>query len=155
PPFAGDGLTPRRDNIILMSAFPIDDVYRVFSGNNLELRKKLQILQDWFITGSVWEKDKIPADAARDPFTVAFAQTLTLVQKAVEDEAELSTLSREGTRQLLFASGLLPRQVHTPEWIAEGLASYFETSPGALYRGIGLPSWSNLVSLKYFRIAKK
>lgn len=153
PAFSGDGLTPRRDNIILMSSRPVDDIYRVFSGNNQELCKKLQLPQDWFVKGTIWEQGSIID--GRDIFNVAFTQTLTLVQKAIEEEAELATLTREGARQLLFASDILPRHVHTPDWIAEGMASYFETSPGALYRGIGLPSWSNLVSLKYFRIAKK
>jgi hypothetical protein len=155
PPFIGDGMTPRRDNVILLSARPLDDVYHVFSGNNQEFSKKMQILPDWLIKGSLWEGEKAKSLVGRDPLSVAFVQTLTIVQKAIEEDAEISTLTREGTRQLLFASGILPRQVHTPEWVSQGLASYFETPTGAPYRGVGLPSWSNLVALTYFKINKK
>ncbi len=154
-PFSGDGVTPRRDNFILMSWRPVDDIYRAFDARNQDLWKKLQIKKDWFVSGIIWEKDRIPATSAPDAFNLAFVQTLVLTQKAVEEESELATLSHEGTRQLLFASGLLPRQVHTPEWIAQGLASYFETPKGALHRGVGLPSWSNLVAFKYLRVMKK
>jgi hypothetical protein len=72
-----------------------------------------------------------------------------VVEKALEDEAERATLSHEAIRQLLAASGLLPRQVAAPEWIQEGLASYFERPFGAVYGFGGLPSWSNLVAFKY------
>jgi hypothetical protein len=155
PVFTGDGVTPRRDNVILVSARPVDDAYRIFSSSNQELWKKHQIPQDEFLTGKVWKDGRVSGADLRDPFEIAFVQTLTIVQKAVEEECELATLSRQGTRQLLFASGLLPRHVHTPEWIAEGLASYFETPVGAPYRSVGLPSWSNLVAFKYLRITKK
>jgi len=154
PPFSGDGMTEGRDNILLMSSRPMDEVYRVFSGNNQELSKKVQFAPDLFVNGKIWEQ-RLPENSPRDLFHIAFTQTMMIMQKALEDEAELSTLTREGTRQLLFASDLLPRHVHTPEWIAEGLASFFETTPGAPYRSIGLPSWSNVVALKYYRINKK
>ncbi len=155
PTFSGDGVTPRRDNFILMSWRPVDDAFNALNSGNQSFWKSMQIPKDWFITGKIWDKGEIPASSVAAPQQLAFVQTLTLVQKALEDEAELATLSREGTRQLLFASGILPRHVHTPEWIVQGLASYFETPMGAPYRSVGLPSWSNLVALKSLRVAKK
>ncbi|MCI0680884.1 MAG: DUF1570 domain-containing protein [Gemmataceae bacterium] len=68
----------------------------------------------------------------------------------MEDEGERAAISHEATRQLLCATGVLPRLVNVPEWVQSGMASYFDTPHGALYPGVGLPSWSNLVSFKYF-----
>lgn len=152
-PFIGDGLTPRRDNFILMAWRPIDDTYRFLDINNQELIKKLQLPRESFINGAVWNKDA--PIVGKDLFQISFAQTLLLVQKSLEEEHETATLSREGVRQLLVSSGILPRNVHTPEWISQGLASYFETPMGAPYRGIGLPNWANLTTFNQLRAAKR
>jgi hypothetical protein len=37
-----------------------------------------------------------------------------------------------------------------PEWLQAGMASYFDTPHGSLYPGLGLPSWSHLVSFKHY-----
>lgn len=152
-PFIGDGLTPRRDNFILMSWRPIDELYRTLDAGNQELCKKLHLPKDSFITGTVWDGNA--PTAGRDLFQLAFTQTLILVQKAMEEDHEMATLSREGARQLLYSTGILSRQVHTPEWIAQGLASFFETPAGAPFRGVGTPSWSNLVTFNHLRSTKK
>jgi hypothetical protein len=83
--------------------------------------------------------------------SIAYMQTLVLVEKALAVEAERATISHEATRQLLFATGMLPRNVEVPEWIQYGLSSFFETPPGAFYPGVGLPSWTNLIDFKYHR----
>jgi hypothetical protein len=78
-------------------------------------------------------------------------QTLALLLRALERDSELSSTTHEGTRQLLTASGLLPRGLNAPEWVQSGLATFFEVprgspwptccSPSSLY----LPSIENLV----------
>jgi hypothetical protein len=154
-PFAGEGVTPRPDNFILNSWRPIDDSYRVFDQTNQDMLKKLQLPKDWLITGKVWDKDQIPSTIAIDPFQVAFAQTVALVQRSMEDDAEIATLTREGARQLLFASGMIPRHVHVPEWIVSGLSGFFATSGVMPYPTVGLPHASNLVALNYYRATKQ
>src|SRR5262249_12781363 len=45
---------------------------------------------------------------------------LALLTKVMEHEWEQTTASHEASRQLLYASGLLPRNVNVPEWINFG-----------------------------------
>src|SRR5207244_97163 len=85
----------------------------------------------------------------------SYLQTLVLVEKAAQTEAERATISHAATRQLLFATGLLPRHVDVPEWIQYGLSSFFETPAGAFYPGVGLPSWTNLLKFKYYNAKKR
>jgi hypothetical protein len=156
PPFAGDAFTPRRDNFIVASSEHLNEIYRHFKRKNMEQRNELikmgynATLFD-FISGNVWDK----GNEAFDQFRRAYVQTLTITEKLFDDQLIRSTYSREGTRQLLFESGLLPRHVHTPEWIAQGLAGYFETPMGAPYVSVGLPSWNQVVNLKYLRVQSK
>src|SRR6185437_3746673 len=71
---------------------------------------------------------------------IAEAQMLSLMLKALEQEAELATVSHEVSRQLLFASGLLPRNVAVPEWALFGVGSFFETPLQSPWPTIGAPS---------------
>ncbi|MGH7172033.1 MAG: DUF1570 domain-containing protein, partial [Gemmataceae bacterium] len=71
---------------------------------------------------------------------LAEGQMLALMLKVLEQEAELATVSHDASRQLLFASGLLPRNVAVPEWILFGMGSFFETPLEAPWPTIGGPS---------------
>src|SRR5262249_47457332 len=92
-------------------------------------------------------------------------QTLALLEKALEDEAELAAVSHEGTRQLAVASGLFSRNVILPEWVSFGFASVFETPKGplpgpdgparvAFWPGYGAPSWAYLWQFKQWANTK-
>jgi hypothetical protein len=65
---------------------------------------------------------------------------LALMLRALEKEAELATISHDASRQLLFASGLLPRNVAVPEWILFGMGSFFETPLQSPWPSMGAPS---------------
>src|SRR5262249_33020260 len=70
-------------------------------------------------------------------------------------DGELAAVTHEGTRQLVAATGLLPRNVATPHWLQFGLGSFFETPKGAFWPGTGAPSWTYLVKWKYWDDHKK
>jgi hypothetical protein len=53
------------------------------------------------------------------------------------ENLDLKVVSHETTHQMSGNTGLLPRDVRIPSWAHEGLASYFETSDGANWGGIG------------------
>lgn len=146
-PIIEDAFVPRRDNILVMSAEHLDDTYTSLKRNNLNYYQSLRIGRDELLTGAVWNR----GDAKQNDLNVALLQTLTLVQKATEEEAERATISHGVTRQLLFAADFLPRNVDTPEWIQYGLASFFETPKGAFFPGVGMPSWTNLLDFKHHR----
>ena len=94
---------------------------------------------DWIWSQPGWNrydiltgKDKMgypPGDVA--PGDRPYAGTLALLTKALEDESARASVSQDATRQLLFASGLLPRNVTVPEWVQFGVGSFFETPPHA------------------------
>jgi hypothetical protein len=75
------------------------------------------------------------------------------------DEAERAAVSHEGTRQLLVATGIVPRTVELPQWVEFGTAAAFETPKGpfpgapleasvALVPGVMSPSWEYLRPFK-------
>lgn len=146
-PLVADGFLPRRDNVVIMCAEHLDETYGLLKKNNEGFCKSLRLGRDDLLSGSVWN---LP-DAKQNDLNVAMLQTLTLVERATEAQAERNTISHEASRQLLFATGLLPRNVAVPEWIQYGLASFFETPPGAFYPGLGITSWSNLVDFKFHK----
>src|ERR1043166_4040988 len=157
PDRAGDGFTPQHANVLFLSAKRQDVLYS-------QMARKLEpLLADarTFLTknnvptadllsGKIWDDKKVGMYGA----VIQWAQTLEIVQKAFEEDAERQTITYEGTRQLLVASGMFPRHVAVPEWVLSGLASYFETPEQAPYGGVGLASWSNLISFKYFQKEK-
>lgn len=146
-PMATDGFTPRRDNLIVLSAKRLDEDFAVFEKNNQTLATNAKLSREELITGAIWDR---PEGKQNVPY-VAAVQTLTLMQKALEEESERASISHEATRQLLCATDMVPRFVNVPEWVQSGMAGYFDTPYGALYGGVGLPSWNNLISFKHYR----
>jgi len=80
------------------------------------------------------------------------AQEFALILKHMDMEGERATISHDATRQLLYTTGLLPRNVETPEWLLFGMASFFETPLGAAWGSFGQP---NSIHLPAFRDLKK
>jgi hypothetical protein len=63
-----------------------------------------------------------------------------LILKAMETEWEKTNSSHEASRQLMFATGLLPAKVQVPEWIQFGMGSLFEIPLQAPWGGAGAPN---------------
>jgi hypothetical protein len=150
-PMAADGFTPRRDNLVILSPRRLDDTFALFEKNTQSYFSNKDFRRDDLVSGIIWDRPNAKMFDGR----VVVMQTLAIVHRALEDESERATITHEGTRQLLAASGLLPRTVDVPEWIQFGMASYFETPYGAVYPGFGLPSWTHLVNFKHFNRNKK
>ncbi len=112
-PLVSDGFVARRDNLLVFAPTRTDQQYGVLKEF---LRAKLQDVPD---TSVFFKGQGAPA-----------MQTVMLMRKALENESDITTASREGSRQLLAASGLLPRNVVLPEWVQFGTASFFETPRG-------------------------
>ncbi|MFO0808116.1 MAG: DUF1570 domain-containing protein [Gemmataceae bacterium] len=147
-PLVSDGFYAARDHVAVFSTQRIDAPYQMF------LRSTQPIWQTGFnkqglLDGT--EKRKVgvlPGDWAR-------YQTLALLEKGLEVEGERAAISHEGSRQLMVASGLMPRTVIPPQWTAFGTAAVFETPKGpfplaqleasvAWFSGYGTPSWAYL-----------
>jgi hypothetical protein len=145
-PRVADGFTARRDNVVLLAPKRLDEAYKTLARNNKTYQENLKVSRDDLLSDAVYKK---VTGAHRSQIPVL--QLLALVQRAMEDESERATLTHEGVRQLLAATGLLPRNVAAGEWVRFGIASFFETPHMALYPGTGLPSWTNLVAFKQLR----
>jgi hypothetical protein len=156
PSPVADGFTPRSDNVIFLSDERQDPAYtRLIANVKPAIEQMLQdvrnhgVTEEMLLSGKIWEDRQKAYQLSTTK--IGEAQTLLIVRKALQEDAERATITHEGTRQLLVASGMFPRHVDVPEWVLAGLASYFETPVQAVYPGVGLPSWTHLVSFKHLQ----
>jgi hypothetical protein len=155
-PLVSAGFTARRDNVAVFSTKPLDGIYGQLAKVNQEVlgaadRKKL-------LKGT----DRLPSS-----FELANKQVLALVQAGLDLEAERTSTTHEGVRQLLAVTALptadaetapvplLARGLLGPEWLKFGLASFFETAQGAYWTGGAVPSWNYLLEFKFADEDKK
>jgi Protein of unknown function (DUF1570) len=123
PPVVGDGIFARRENVSVFCAKPLDARYDMLDKFTSAIMSKGRFVRQELVTGK--------ANAGYEKGTrideLAYAGTLALAMKELESEAERAGASHDASRQLLFASGLLPRNVTVPEWVQFGMGSFFET----------------------------
>jgi hypothetical protein len=124
PPIVGDGIFARREDLSIFCAKPLDERYDMLATFTDTKMKQYNFNPQELLKGKENLKGTSRPDAVRE---AAYAGTLALAMKELEDEAERAGASHEATRQLLFASGLLPRNVTVPEWVQFGMGSFFET----------------------------
>jgi hypothetical protein len=142
-----EGFTARRDNVVVLAPRRLDPAFTKLEATNQQLWLSKQVSKQDLLSDAIFKAVQRRRTKVQ-PAEVFTLQMLYLVQKAMADEAERATISQEGTRQLLAATGLLPRDVACGEWIRYGLASFFETSRDALYPTAGLADWDNLITFK-------
>jgi hypothetical protein len=164
PPCVSDGFFAKRDNVAVFSTHRLDEAYQVFSK---------------YVQSEVWSKglsrDQLLAgrDAPRDlkrgkdwKQDYEKYQTLALVDKALENEAEIASVTHEGTLQLAVATGLYPSSVAVPEWVSFGFASLFDTPKGpyqgaigifktAFWPGFGATNWAYMRPFKFWANSKE
>jgi hypothetical protein len=61
----------------------------------------------------------------KKPDEVARMQTTALVERLAEDAAIVCSVSREGSRQLLYATHQFPKYVDLPEWLTNGVGNFY------------------------------
>jgi hypothetical protein len=151
-PLVTDGFYANRDNVCVFSSQRVDSSYTVFSRQAQAIYSQGHERQG-LLDGSAPRRTVPQPDFAR-------YQTMALLDKLLEEEAERASVSHEGSRQLFVASGLIPRNVIPPTWAQFGAATFFETPKGpfigappaastAFWPGWGAPSWA------YTRIFRK
>ncbi|MFN4261155.1 MAG: DUF1570 domain-containing protein [Gemmataceae bacterium] len=142
-PLQSDGFFARRDNVVVVSLTRLDEPFEALvQYNNQELWKQgwnMQLLLAG--KGDGFPAMMVPALVPDFLSRLHRAQMLALMQRALQDEGERATVTREAVGQLVAASGLLPRNVMAPAWIQHGMANVFETPKGALWTGVGHTSW--------------
>ncbi len=83
------------------------------------------------------------------------AQSLALLIRALNEDGEVAAVAHSGTRQLLVASGLLPRHVRLPQWVQAGMGSFFQTPYASPWRSYGAPHWSHFFTFQELRKQQK
>jgi hypothetical protein len=158
-PLVADSFFAQRDNLCVFSRERLDGPFTAF------IKQTQPIYQSGMDRGGLLDgttKRKL----TMDPREFARYQTLALLEKSLEEEAERAAVSHDGTRQLLVATGIMPRSVVVPQWAMFGMAAFFETPKGpfpfapldasvAFYPGIGAPSWAYLRPFKKMDNEKK
>lgn len=151
-PMESDGYHVKRDNIAVFSSRRLDEVYEGL----LNITKGFATTWDAtsLLNGGGFNRGPNQIETGR-------AQTLTLLQRLLEEEAEVNSVTHEGIRQLLAAvavegssTPLLPRAVESPWWVQFGMASFFETPKGAFWQGMTGPNWTYLRKYQEMENAK-
>jgi len=157
-----DGYYSVEHDLLLLSPERLDDVGQTFARQAQQIYQA-GIKRDSFLRGEGPHLHINELNGGKKPEEVARMQTLALVDRLVEDAATMTTVSREGSRQLLYHTGRFPRYVELPEWLSHGGSSFF-TRPkdpafiqnadgkwsiaAAMWTGYGGP---NYVLQRYFK----
>jgi hypothetical protein len=159
PQRIADSFYVPRDNLIVFSAQRLDAAY-----NALDKRSKELAQAGWNFSALVQGRGGMPAtwfqvfqaNPAAGNQEYAANQTIALLHRVMAEEAEYAAATHQGTRQLLTASGLLPRGVVLPQWLQSGLPSVFETAKTDPYSQTGAywPTYGevNWVYMTYFKL---
>lgn len=147
-PMNSDAFYSPQHDLLVLSPERLDDNGKTF----------VNLVQASYKEG--WDRERmatgkgltVPAGKTADD--VKRISTLAVVDKVLEEEADHAAVSREGSRQLYVASGLLPRNVHLPEWLESGAAAFFQkpkgpvfTRPGGGQPGQEAGKWTMTVGL--------
>jgi hypothetical protein len=138
-PVLADSFCARREGLSVFSSKRTDESYQTLER----------------VAGPSWSQGFSRNEIIRDPkssrgtpkgmaVTKSFApRTYAVLLKALEEEWEATGITHEASRQLLYASGLLPRKVHVPEWVQFGMGSLFERPLQSPWGGAGAanPYW--------------
>ena len=159
-PIVSDSFYSPTHNIVVLSPERMDDGGRAFS----------RYVQGLYQVG--WSREDLiegkapPLGGALNITVVDIAKmmTLALVDRTLEEEADLAAASREGTRQLYSVTGLLAPHVQLPNWVEYGAVNLFTKpkgpvvnpgptgSPGSITVGL-IPGYGspNYVLIRHYR----
>jgi hypothetical protein len=147
-----DGFYSARDRLLVLTTRRTDNDYDLVSRTGEPLFKKGMDQKD-MLRGIY--PTPMPGQPPIQPEQVIQAMEFALILKHMDQDGERATLSHDGTRQLLYAVGFLPRNVMVPEWVQYGLASFFETPLGSPWGSFGQPSYVHVPAMKDLKRAGK
>ena len=126
-----DGFHSPRENVLGLALTPLDDSF-----------VQLKLFSDPMYTEPVTFEvvlRGLPHTQITKPEQLQ-ASILAMCRKSLEDSLEKASIGHNASRQLLYATGLLPPHVLVPSWVDQGMSSIFETPPGHPWETLGAPS---------------
>jgi len=126
-PIVSDAFYSQAHGIVVLSPERLDEAGRTFM-KDAQSRYQLGWNRDDLLKGNA-----PPLKANETVAEAVKMMSIALVDKFVEDEATYAMITREGTRQLYAASGLLAQHVILPEWMETGLSTLLQKPKGPVY----------------------
>ena len=151
-PVNGDSFVGRRDGILVLSSKRRDAQYAALERHTNPFWSEGINRKEVLVNALT----AFPQKYQGNPYVKGTLEALALVQLVMETDAERAAITRDGSSQLLHASGLLPRSVVAPEWVQFGMGSFFETPVMSPYVSAGgasseyLPLWKEMKKAKLF-----
>jgi hypothetical protein len=149
-PRVADGFYARGENLSVFSAKPLDENYET-----LEKRSTPYWAAGFNRTDILKKYDRGGAPPTAKPLERLIPATMALLLKTMEQDSERAGTSHDGTRQLIYGAGLLPKNVASPEWIQFGMGSFFETPLGSPWVTTGAPNMEHLLNFRDYKKLKK
>jgi hypothetical protein len=151
-----DAFVARRENLSVFAARRGDQAYQTLTEISKTYWEK-GFNRELLITGkgrAGIPRGKNALESKQLEFEAGVARLQALLLKAMEEEREATGTSHQASRQLLFASGLLPTKVAVPEWIQSGMGGFFETPLQSPWGGPGAASPYWLPRFREYRKGK-
>lgn len=158
-----DAFLATRDHAAIFANQRMDEAYQIFAKVMQDTVWKQFPSRDALLAGREAPSELRRRQGWRSDFSRA--QTLALVDKALEHEAEVAAVTHEGTKQLAIATELIPANLVAPQWISFGFASLFDTPKGpyagatgagkvAMWPVYGGPNWAYLRPFRIWATSK-
>src|SRR5262249_54074340 len=126
-PVVADAFYTRRENLVVFASQRFDEQYQMLfdktHGDFLDKNYHRETLRQGKL-------GVCASQGMQDQVAFVSANMAGLLLKTLEFDAERSAVTHDATRQLLYATGTLNKNVVTPEWFQFGVASFFETPQG-------------------------
>lgn len=122
-------------NLLVLSPERMDEVGQTFLRQNQQVFVK-GLNRQQLLNGVIPDLDSTGKQGT-PPEDVARATTLAAVEKLAIAEAEIAAVSREGTRQLMYTTGTLPKHVTLPTWLTNGAVNFYTRPRGPAYITVG------------------
>ncbi len=126
-PVVSDSFYSPGTNLVVLSPERLDEAGRSFT----------KLASERYSVG--WNRDELlkgvaPAPSAgQNPAEAVQMMTISLIDRALDEEMTMAAVTRECTRQLFSASGAVAQHVVLPEWLDSGLACVLQKPKGPVY----------------------
>ncbi|MFO0825379.1 MAG: hypothetical protein U0792_20045 [Gemmataceae bacterium] len=124
PRLVADGFYSTEHDVLVLSPERLDSVGFTFTAQTRDMYRD-GITRAELLAGRGPDIHKDGADGMRKPDDVARLQTIALIERLVDEQSARCAISHDGTLQLLYATGQIPRHVALPEWVWSGAVDFF------------------------------
>jgi hypothetical protein len=140
-----DGFYSPEHDVLVLSPDRVDSLGQSFDAMAQQVYRDGLAKKD-LLAGRAPKVEANGQNGLRRPDEGARLQTIALVDRLAEEASAVAAVSREGTLQLLYATGRLPRHVSLPGWLTDGAAATFTRPRDPAFTTDGEGKWWMTVS---------